>query len=143
MVDERSLARFNRNYEVAENGCWEWTAALKDNGYAAFQVMRNTEILCRYGHRFSHEAFIGPIPDGLQIDHLCRNRRCVNPEHLEAVTCRVNLLRGETVTARRAAVTHCPKGHAYDADNTYTRPGRGGRDCKICRRLRKRKKVSA
>ena len=139
MVDEGSLTRFNRNHEVSENGCWEWTAALKDNGYAAFQVMRNAEIVCRYGHRFAYEAFVGPIPEGLHLDHLCRNRACVNPEHLEPVSPAENCRRG----MKGRMVTCCAKGHEYTPENTYIRPGNGRRDCRICRRLRKRKKVSA
>jgi hypothetical protein len=92
-----------------------------------------------YVHRLAYEVFVGPIPDGLQIDHLCRQRACCNPDHLEAVTCRVNLLRGDTITAREAATTHCPQGHEYTEANTYRRPDNPiKRDCKICRRERQR-----
>jgi hypothetical protein len=85
----------------------------------------------KFGHRVSYEAFKGPIPDGLTIDHLCRNRACVNPEHLEPVTMRVNCLRGESPAAVHARKTHCPKGHEYSAENTYRHKG-NHRMCKLC-----------
>src|SRR5699024_8246546 len=82
-------------------------------------------------HRTMYQAVIGPVPAGLDLDHLCRNRACCNPAHLEPVTRQTNLLRGNTIPARRAAVENCPKGHPYDADNTLTdRLGR--RNCKAC-----------
>ena len=84
-------------------------------------------------HRFAYETFVGPIPEGLTIDHLCRIRHCVNPEHLEAVTDRVNILRGEGISAQHARATHCPQGHPYDLINTYVAPD-GDRDCRDCRR---------
>lgn len=85
-------------------------------------------------HRRSYQLFVGPIPQGLVIDHLCRNRWCVNPAHLEPVTHRVNLLRGDTQTRRHAEQTHCVHGHPFDAANTYR--WRGSRVCRTCRRLR-------
>lgn len=86
-------------------------------------------------HRAMYEILVGPIPDGLQLDHLCRNRSCFNPKHLEPVTCRENLLRGNTHAATNAKKTHCIRGHAYDATNTILL-ATGGRACRECGRIR-------
>jgi hypothetical protein len=86
-------------------------------------------------HRAAYLLTVGPIPVGLVLDHLCRNRRCVNPAHLEAVTNRVNLLRGETFTARHANTTRCPSGHDYSEENTM-RDSLGRRYCRTCRAAR-------
>lgn len=116
------------------SACWVWTAADNGNGYGVFWTgERNT-----YAHRFSYEAMVAPIPAGLQIDHLCRNRACVRPEHLEPVTCRENLLRGDTRTAREAAQTHCIRGHGFTVANTYRYPGTGKRECRTCNRDRQK-----
>ena len=80
-----------------------------------------------YAHRAAYELFVGPIPSGYEIDHLCRVRDCVNPDHLEAVTRRENLLRGDTFAATHAAKTECPRGHPYD-----TITAQGARRCSIC-----------
>lgn len=121
-----------------DDGCWQWTGAVLPSGYGKFSVGRRQMM----AHRFSYETFVGAIPDGLQIDHLCRNRGCVKPSHLEAVTARTNLLRGNTTTARNAAVTVCPQGHDYDEANTYVSK-RGIRYCRSCDRDRKRAKRAA
>lgn len=114
-------------------GCWLWTGTTTKAGYG--QVRRNGKAI--YAHRAVYEALVGPIPEGLQIDHLCRVRNCVNPLHLEPVTQRENLLRGETITARNAAKTHCPQGHAYEGDNIYRRADRpNSRGCNTCLRSR-------
>lgn len=123
------IERFHSKIEVdPESGCWLWTAGINKWGYSKFKVDGRT----RAGHRWSYEEFVGPIPEGLQIDHLCRVRRCVNPEHLEAVTCRENILRGETFQAENAAKTHCPKGHPYEDGNILWY--KGTRSCRICKR---------
>lgn len=114
---------------VDENGCWRWQRSLNANGYGRIGFYARGP---QYAHRVSYETFVGPIPEGLAIDHLCRVRDCVNPEHLEPVTNRENLLRGIGFAARYAATTHCPQGHPYDEANTYYRPGRGGRNCRRC-----------
>jgi hypothetical protein len=88
----------------------------------------------RYGHRVAYEALVGPIPQGLCIDHLCRNRACVNPDHLEPVTNRVNILRGETIMAANAAKTHCVRGHEYTPENTLINAKTGTRRCAACNR---------
>jgi hypothetical protein len=89
-------------------------------------------------HRVVWRAYRGVIPSGLDLDHLCRVRSCVNPAHLEPVTRRVNLLRGDTLTARHAALTQCYRGHEMNATNTYVTK-RGFRDCRVCKRLRRAK----
>jgi hypothetical protein len=92
-------------------------------------------------HRFSYEAYVGPIGAGLHIDHLCRVRSCVNPKHLEPVTQRVNTLRGEGRAALQLRVTHCPRGHEYTPDNIYL--WRGHRACRTCVLARGRRRYAA
>ena len=116
--------------------CWLWRGAIVGGGYGQFCVgadaVRRGEPRLTYAHRFSYEAKFGPIPNGLEIDHLCRVRNCVNPEHLEAVTSHENIRRGESGKYNREK-THCPKGHPYSGDNLYRRPN-GDRHCRICKR---------
>lgn len=115
--------------KTAAGGCWEWTASKTKNGYGKFRWGAGEKL----PHRFAYELLVGPIPSGLHIDHLCRNRACCNPDHLEPVTNRENLLRGDTIPARHAAKTHCPKGHPYAGDNLYIDPT-GKRGCLTCRK---------
>jgi hypothetical protein len=115
------------------DGCWEWRGGRHTAGYGVLRWQGKTG----YAHRISYEMTVGPIPEGLQIDHLCRNRLCVNPSHLEAVTRRVNILRGTGFSARHAAKTHCPQGHPY-AGHNLTFDG-GARRCRECRRAHYRR----
>jgi hypothetical protein len=103
------------------------------NGYGALSEWIDGRTRMHYTHRVAYEAVNGPIPGGLVIDHLCRNRLCANPAHLEAVTHRVNLLRGIGVAAKHAAKTACPRGHTYTEENTY-RSKEGSRVCRACGR---------
>ncbi|MGY5129225.1 HNH endonuclease signature motif containing protein [Streptomyces nigrescens] len=128
MKREGWLDRFLSKIVETPAGCWQWTGYLLPNGYAQF--WRGGQKL--YAHRVAYEAVRGPIPDGLVIDHLCRNRGCANPDHLEAVTSRINTLRGIGFCAIRARQTHCIHGHAFDAANTYVAPN-GTRKCRTCR----------
>jgi hypothetical protein len=126
-----TLDRLFSKVERTPDGCWLWTGALKVNGYAQLQVGGRTGKRL-YAHRVAYELLVGPIPDGLQLDHLCRVRHCVNPAHLEPVTARENVRRGEP-----AQRTHCPKGHEYTAENTFVKTG-GWRECRTCYRARNR-----
>lgn len=107
--------------------CWLWKGALLLNGYGRL----NREGYTLMAHRAAYMFFVGLVPEGLVLDHLCKVRHCVNPSHLEAVTQRVNLLRGNTVVAARAARTHCPAGHEYSAENTRLSK-RNQRSCRAC-----------
>ena len=123
--------RLRAGYEVTESGCWEWRRHIhKRSGYGQIGVDKKV----RYVHRVAWEIHRGPIPDGLDLDHLCRVRHCCNPDHLEPVTRSENILRGLVPTMnveRERAKTHCPHGHAYAGPNLYV-DKRGWRKCLTC-----------
>ena len=112
--------------------CWLWTASVDHAGYGQFGVHPR-----KVGaHRYAYQALVGPIPEGLELDHLCRVRRCVNPAHLEPVTHAVNMQRGDSFSSRKARQTHCIHGHEFTPENTR-RTKRGTRECKACKRERR------
>lgn len=135
----RSLAqRLWSKAPVDEAGCWVWQGGRSDTGYGTIRADGQTLLV----HRVAYELVKGPIPEGLTIDHLCRVRTCINPDHLEAVTGRINILRGVGSAAQNARKTHCLRGHPFTAENTYIRPS-GGRGCRICRRAERVERTRA
>lgn len=117
--------------------CWEWMAAKVPMGYGQLRIPGGH----LYAHRVAYEELVGPIPDGLSLDHLCRNTSCVNPAHLEPVTHRENCLRGVGFSAKNALKTHCKRGHEFSEENT--RAYRGRRLCRACDREYQLKKYHA
>lgn len=111
------------SHTLEASGCWNYTGTFnKGNGYG--RILQTTS------HRYYYEALVGEIPAGLQIDHLCRNIRCVNPDHLEPVT------NAENARRRSAVLTHCKYGHEFTPETTYVRSNRAGRECVTCRSAR-------
>lgn len=131
-------------YVQKAEDCWLWTGGKGRGGYGKFSPSHR---VTQSAHRYSYELHVGPIPDGLQLDHVCRVRACVNPAHLRPVTIRENLLAPGAVTHAKinADKTHCPAGHEYNAENTTITAGR--RRCRPCQarntRACREKKMSA
>jgi hypothetical protein len=119
--------------------CWPWTMSLNPAGYGQFIIMRGKRGHPRGAHRVAWELTHGLIPDDLDLDHLCRNRLCVNPAHLEPVTNEENIRRGMWPSAVNARKTHCDRGHEFMPENTYRPPKRPHtRQCRKCMRIRQR-----
>lgn len=134
---ERLLARLDAG------DCWEWTGTIARNGYGVFMLLDPAagKVVLRMAHRLVYEQLVGPIPAGLDLDHLCRNRPCCNPDHLEPVTRAENLRRGiggKLAGLRQARLTHCANGHPFNEVNTGI-CSRGWRFCLICRRAADRR----
>jgi hypothetical protein len=123
------VERLARHRRINDNGCWEWTGATNGVGYGVVTV-RNRRL---YVHRLSYMLAVGPIPDGLIIDHLCRNTLCFNPDHLEAVTYAENTQRSPLIGQK----TTCKMNHSFTTANTYISPA-GARRCRECARQRER-----
>lgn len=128
IIEDRVLRKINKT-----KTCWLWTASITQDGYS--RVRHNNKIVP--AHRLIYEKIVGKIPTDKQLDHLCRQRNCVNPKHLEPVSLQENIRRGLTgkINNRTKEKTSCPQGHPYDKVNTYISPSNGGRLCKTCRRL--------
>ena len=120
---------------VTQQGdCWVWTGYITGDGYGWAGVNGKSA----HAHRLSYEQMVGEIPEGLQLDHLCRNRPCVNPYHVEPVTPRVNTMRGDAPSSLNARKTHCKRNHEFTPENTYVKKD-GARWCRICRDAASRK----
>lgn len=134
-------ARIASKISVDESGCWMWNAYRNQLGYGTVRFDGRKWL----AHRVTFTLLVGPIPEGLVLDHLCRNRGCVNPDHLRPCTQRENTHApgSESIAVAHAARTHCPRGHAYAGRNLYVNP-QGSRECRTCngentRRYRQRK----
>ena len=130
------------------DACWLWTAHCNQGGYGRFWTGTEWQV----AHRFAYELLVGPIPKGLDLDHLCRVRHCVNPTHLEPVTRAENLRRGTPPRREKnpkcaqwqRTKTHCPRGHEYTPENTYVLPSRpNARYCRTCHREQTRERRKA
>jgi hypothetical protein len=126
-VTKRAVAqsRFWSKVNQTED-CWLWTAGKNNQGYGHFGATP--------AHRVAYEWLVGPIPKGAHLDHLCRVKECVNPSHLQPVSCRENIMRGTGVAAVNAQKTHCPEGHKFAGDNLRVVGSTGERRCLTCYR---------
>lgn len=109
------------------DSCWLWMGSMYNNGYG--KIGKTGYMV----HRIAYELLKGEVPTNMCLDHLCKQRNCINPEHLEIVTLVENVMRGESQHAKNARKTHCKSGHEFTDENTYQRSDRLTRECKICR----------
>lgn len=153
VAPERVIDKLRSRIVVSESGCWLYTGALAAGYGNIGWSLGHRQMVNDRTHRVMYQALVGPIPDGLDLDHTCHDpkvchpedpaqcihRRCCNPEHLEPVSRRENLRRGGGMAAKRAAVTECPAGHQYDEENTMV-DKLGRRNCRTCINDRQRAK---
>jgi hypothetical protein len=137
------ILRIPSKIDFTQGDCWQWTAYCTKEGYGRISVNNESTL----AHRVIYEELVGQIPEGLELDHLCRNRSCVNPAHLEPVTHLINVRRGEARPPIRAHTDVCVRGHLKTPENTRIVPGTDKRECRKCRVIyqqeyRKRKKAS-
>ncbi len=136
------LARLESRIDKTSE-CWIWKGKIDYTGYGSFGMRENGVSRTRAAHKIVYEVLVGPIPDGMQLDHDCHDpticvdncphRLCVNPSHLAIVTPRQNVLRSNGIAAKNAVKMHCLNGHAFDEANTYIDRKKGSRLCRKCR----------
>lgn len=132
-VYTRIPAEFRFWQKVRQAGdCWEWTASKGGSGYGHFFPTRKKLVVA---HKWAYEQMVGPVPEGLQLDHLCRNTSCVNPYHLDPVPAKVNGHRSDSWAGVNSRKTHCPEEHPYTGDNLLINE-KGARVCLTCKRAR-------
>jgi hypothetical protein len=129
--DTRSIEEKLQSYILPEpnSGCWIWSGGITGSGYGMFWFDSKSSL----AHRSSYEFYKGKIPDDMELDHLCRIRCCVNPDHLEPVTSKENLMRGISFSAKNAKKTHCIRGHEFTKENTRLWVSKNGKKLRICR----------
>lgn len=138
-MSDRTDAFWERVTKVQLTGCWVWRGHIARNRYGLWSAQRGGKTITVYAHRLAYELTVGAIPKGMVLDHLCLNRTCVNPTHLEPVTHAENRRRGNAAKVLKDGAafqrnkTHCPQGHPYEGDNLYRRPD-GSRQCRACMR---------
>lgn len=145
LITSKDIDRFISKTEVDDRGCINWTASIYRNGYGQFGIIWSDTGKRSMGlaHRFAYQIYYGTLPEE-QLDHICRNRRCVNPLHLEPVTNWENTKRGINPIGNQPKRTHCPQGHEYNEANTYRAPGSPNkRKCWACLKARKEKSKKA
>jgi hypothetical protein len=126
-----AFERLNKKWILNEaTGCWEWTASLTPLGYGRFSFRGKHPASA---HRAAYILYVGEIPEGLSLDHLCRNPKCINPSHLEPVTHKENVLRGEGIAALNARKIECIRGHEFTTENTIIDGNR--RQCRACKNM--------
>lgn len=134
----KNIKRFIKYLKITDSNCWEWQGAIDKDGYGFYTLNKLMS-----AHRASYIMFVGKISKGKQIDHLCRNRSCVNPDHLEQVSPRENTLRSPIAPAAiNSRKTHCYKGHEFRDENLYIVKTTGERRCRTCTNLNKKARRS-
>jgi hypothetical protein len=136
------MADFDTRVRHEANGCWRYLGPITNAGYGMFHDVgiKKRVLAHRFAFERDHSLTLPPRSARVCLDHLCRNRWCVNPGHLELVTYRENLLRGAgTQAARNVAKTRCPEGHDLSGMNLYTNPRTGRRHCRTCRKAHDRR----
>ena len=132
----------SRCIEVPASGCLEWTGAKTSKGYGNISISVDGKKRYLPPHRVIYVIEKGPVDPTLEIDHLCRNRLCCNPAHMEPVTTQENTRRGESFAAVNGAKTHCKYGHEFTEESTWRSPSTGRRKCRICQKARRSKRYS-
>lgn len=139
-MSRRLAEKFWDRVVIAGEGCWLWDGVVaRAHGYGSLSQRYGGKVVTHRAHRLSYELLVGPIPDGMELDHLCRVRDCVRPDHLEPVSHAENVRRGlapDALRRRRAETTHCPQGHPYAGDNLHIYTDKRDYEHRVCRACR-------